>query len=60
LTVLSEKSKAHHGYVLHMHIIIVDFRDSSGFPAEWKGKERNAVQTECEAETPAAFDQSAT
>ena len=43
-----------------MHIIIVDFRDSSGFPAEWKGKERNAVQTECEAETPAAFDQSAT
>lgn len=43
-----------------MHIIIDDLRDSSGYPAERKGKERNALQAECEAETPAAFHQSAT
>lgn len=54
------KSHRHIIVVLHMHIIIVDFRVSSGYPAERKGKERNAPQAECEAETPAAFHQSAT
>lgn len=53
--------KSHrHIHALDMHIIIVDFWDSSGYPAEWKGKERSALQAECEAETPAAFHQAAT